>query len=102
MALRDCALAPVVTFERAVHGEAHLLHAGQRAEAVFDLAVERGHAIDGVARTIGIEVEHVTIVRGDAEILVLKVGQRARHQHRAAQQHKGERRLHHDQRLLRK
>ena len=74
MALQDNALAPVVAFQRAIKSQAHISHAGQRREAIFDLAVECGHAIDGVTGSQRIEVQRVAVGRGHAKILMFQVG----------------------------
>ena len=96
------ALAPVVAFERAVHGHADAGHAGQCGEAVFDLAIERGQPVDGVSRAGGIKVEHVAIGGGDAEFLVFEIGERLGHEDCAGEQDERQRRLKNDESFLRK
>ncbi len=76
-------------------------HAGHRGEAVLDLAVEAGQAFNGVACAVRIEVQHVAVAGGDAEVLVLQIGQRFGHQDGAGQQHQRQRRLKDNQGLLR-
>ena len=101
MALLDNALAPVVAFQRTIHSHAHAGDAGQRGEAIFDLAIERGQAIDGIARAGRIEMQHVAVGSGDAEVLMLQVGERFGHQNGSGEQDQGERGLKYDQSFLR-
>jgi hypothetical protein len=85
MTLLDDALAPVVAFKRAVEREADVGYSGERGKAIFDLAIEAGHAVNGVASTSRIEMEHVPVGRGDAELLVLKVVERPGHENCAGE-----------------
>ena len=102
VALLNDALAPVIAFERTVEGHADVGDAGQRRKPVFDLAVERGNPIQGIAGTGRVEVKHVSICGRDAEILMLQVIQRLGHQDGAGQQHKRQRGLKDNERPLRK
>ena len=74
MTLLDDARSPLIAVQRGVACKAHVDHGGQCGEAVFDLTVKRGDAFGGVAGTLRIESQDVTIGRLDAEVLMLEVG----------------------------
>ena len=57
MALDKDALAPVVAFQRAVHGERNGAYAGQRRKAILELTIEAGRTIDCVSGASGIQME---------------------------------------------
>ena len=101
MTLLDDALAPVVAFQRAIERHADVGHARQRGEAVFDLAIERGQTVDGIAGASRIEMQHVAVGSGDTQLLMFQVGQRFGHQDGSGEQNQGERSLKYDQRFLR-
>ena len=93
-------LAPVVPFKRAVHRHAYVEDAGQCCKAVFKLAIERGHAVNGVSGTFWTEVQYITIRCGDAEFLIFEIGKRLRHKDGACKQNHRQRRLEDDQGFL--
>ncbi len=101
MALDEDALAPVIAFERTVHGERYGTHAGQCGEAILELAIEAGQTVDGVSGACGVEMEDVTVLSLNAEVLMLKIAERPCHEDRACEQHHGERSLKNDEYLLR-
>ena len=67
--------------------QAHIGREGQRGEAVFNLAVECGEALERVTRPVWLDAENIAIGCGDAEILMLEVGKRATHKKRSREQY---------------
>ena len=75
-------------------------HAGEGGEAIFNLAIESGQAVEGVSGTGGVEVEHVAIAGLEAEVLMFEIAERLGHQDGAGHENQGQRCLKHDQRFL--
>ena len=101
MPLRNHALAPVVAFQRAVHGKAEARYPRQAFKAVFHLPVKRRQPVHRVARAHRVNVHHVAVRGLDAKVLVFQLGQRLGHQDGGRQQHHRKRRLKNHQRFLR-
>ena len=68
-------LAPVITLERAVQGDADALDARKRRKLLLQALVERAHGIDVVSSAHGIDMDDVAIRRGNAKVLMFEIAQ---------------------------